>query len=155
MGIFRTKLDDKEVELPNTVPDEGEEAFLKMLFQGDNTIVAAAGNFYFGLMGEAFDEATTLATLIGEPSGSGYSRQGCARSAVGWPTMTLINGRWRIRSAQVTFTGTGAGYGSVRRCFLCSVASGIGKLFAISAPLSAAATVDPTHPLPFTYEFFL
>ena len=50
---------------------EGEAALLKMLFRGDNTIVAAGGNFYLGLCSQVPVKSDTLASIITEPSSQG------------------------------------------------------------------------------------
>lgn len=145
--------------VPNSVVDEGENSFLKMLAQGDNTIVAAAANFYFGLCSATFDDTTILSSLAGEPAAgvNGYARQGVARSAVGWPTLVQgTDGRWGITTVTFTFTATGAGYGPIQRIFMCSVSTGsAGKLFCLSAPLSAEINITVAAPLPVSYTLFL
>lgn len=148
----------KPIILPNTVVDEGENAFLKMLMRDDQTIVAGGGNFYIGLCGNVFTEASTLATLAGEPTATnGYARQAVARSSGGWPTQDSVNDIGRIRSAVVNFTASGGDFStSIWRAFICSVSSGSsGVLFAVSAPLPSALLVASGQTLPVQYDFYL
>jgi len=144
--------------LPNTVTNEGEAAFLKMLMRDDQTIVAGGGNFYLGLCGQTFTEASTLATLSGEPTATnGYARQSIVRSAAGWPTQDTVNNTARIRSAVVNFSASGGNFStSIWRAFICNVASGTsGILFAVSASLSTAQLVTDGQTFSLQYDFYL
>lgn len=144
--------------LPNTVVDEGEAAFLKMLMRDDQTIVAGAGNFYIGLCGQVFTESSTLASLAGQPSAAGgYARQPVIRSAAGWPTQDTVNGSARIRAATVNFTATGADFSTtIWRAFICSVLAGsVGTLFAVSAALPTAKQIVNGETFSLQYDFYL
>jgi hypothetical protein len=142
----------------NNIVDEGENDFLQMIFQGNNTILAAGANFYVGLMGAVFSETTTLATVSGEPSGAGgYARQAIARNAGDWPTIGDVNGVKRILSKVVTFTATGADYSiAFSRMFLCNVSSGsAGRLFAVSGALPAPVSILNGQSKQMQYECYL
>lgn len=143
--------------LKNTVVNEGEAAFLKMLMRDDQTIVAGGDNFYIGLCGQNFSETTTLATLVGEPTTtSGYARQPVARSTAGWPTQDSVNNIARIRSAVVNFTASGGDFStSIYRCFICNVVSGTaGTLFAVSAELSTPKQIVDGETFPVQYDLY-
>lgn len=146
----------KELLIPNTIVDEGEEAFLKMLMQGDNTIVAAGGNFYLGLCPTTPAEAHDL-TSLSEPAAGGYARQSVARNTTGFPTVDQVGGMFRAVSALVTFTATGADYDiAIDRAFLCNVSTGTaGILFAYSGALATPITLLDGETLPMQYELYL
>jgi hypothetical protein len=148
----------KEIILPNTVVDEGEDAYLKMLFRADATFVAGGGNFYIGLCDQIPVETDNLAAIGTEPGATGgYARLAVTRDAVGWPTIDTVNGRQRIISKQITFTATGADFDApFSRAFMCNVASGsAGTLFSFSGALSQAITLLDTQSFTMRYEVFL
>lgn len=153
----------RELIIPNTVVNTGENAFLQMLMQGNNTIVAANSNFYIGLCGlnlnaqGVLDKTVTLATLAGEPTNAGgYARQAVQRSTSGFPVLTQINGIWKATSAVVNFTASGANFSTlVYRAFVCSVVSGAGTLFAVSAQLPTPQLIANGQTFPVQYEFYL
>jgi hypothetical protein len=150
----------KQIILPNTVTNEGEVEFLKMIFRADLTLIAAAANWYIGLCQKVPAEGDTLADLAAtEPTDgvNGYSRKAVTRDASGWPTLTSSGGVNSIRSALVTFTAaSGAFDKGITRAFLTSSASGTGgKLFSISAALGTAITLADGQSLPIAYESYL
>lgn len=148
----------RELIVPNTLLDEGEESFIKMITQADVGDVAAGGNFYVGLCGSAFAETDTLATLAGEPTvTNGYAREAVTRDATGWPTLLSVGGKWMARTAQIDFTASGGDFStSIWRAFLCNVASGSsGLLFSVSAALPAAELIENGETLPMHYELHL
>lgn len=117
------------------IVDEGQEAFIKMLLQGLTTPVAAGGNFFLGVCGAAIDQADTLADVAGEPTvTAGYARQAITRDVIGFSTAGVINGVYRLKSKDITFTASGGNFStSFRRLFLCDVVSGtVGTLFGYS-----------------------
>ena len=147
-----------EIILPNTVVDEGEESYLKILFQGNNTDIPAGNDFFIGLADQVPDELDTLVSITSEPGATGgYARQAVARSAVGWPTIDQVNGRKRITSTTETFTATGADFDApFSRAFLCNVASGTaGILFSYSGPLTNAVSLLDGESFQMQYEVFL
>lgn len=150
---------DRQIIVENNVLDEGEIAFLQMIWQARVADVAAGGNFFIGLCGAAFAENTTLATLVGEPTvTNGYARQPIARNTTGWPTVSEVNGIKRAQSALITFTPSGGDFSaSIQRMFICNVVSGTaGLLFAVSGALPAAVLITLAGG-PFTsrYESYL
>lgn len=158
-GLFRFWPDTpKEVQIHNNFLTEGEEAFLKMIFQAATGDVAVGGNFYIGLCGVNFANTDTLATLGGEPSAAGgYARIAAIRSAVGWPSVAKVGGVWRAKTGTLTFAASGANFStSIRRAFLCNVASGSGgKLFSVSGALADPILVLDGASLPMIYEAYL
>ena len=146
--------------IPNRVVDEGEESFLKMIFQGDVADVSLGGNFYIGLCEEVPDDLDTIASITTEPTGvGGYARLPVIRdgSVNGWPTISLVNGDYKVESKVVTFTATGADYSrSFNRAFLCNIVSGTaGVLFAYSGPLASPVLLLDGADFAVKYEFFL
>lgn len=147
-----------EFVIKNNIPQEGEAAYLKMLFRDDQTIVAGAANFFIGLKDAAYDPTLTLATITGEPSGTGgYARQPLVRNAANWPNLLLVNGVYRIGSISVNFTATGADFStSFSRLFLCSVVSGTsGVLLSVSGALDVPKSILNGTTLPVQYELYL
>lgn len=149
---------EREIITPNNVLDQGEESFLKMITRADVSEVSAGGNFYIGLCGAAFTEATVLATLSGEPSTTnGYARQPVTRDAAGWPTIGTINGLWRALTATINFTASGGDFSTaISRAFLTNVVSGtVGRLFSVGGALPAPLLVTNGLTVPVRYELYL
>ena len=143
--------------LPNRVTDEGEQEYLKMIFQNVSAI-AGGGNFYVGLCDQTPAEADLLSDISTEPGATGgYARKAILRSAAGWPTLTVVNGHTVLRSATITFAASGAAFdAAISRAFLTDQASGTGgKLYAYTGPLSAALTVPDGQNFQMQYEVFL
>ena len=136
---------------------EGEEAFLKMLFRDDQTIVAGAADFYIGLTDITPTKSLVLTDLVGnEPTTGSYARQTVARDATDWPTIDQINDTWRALSLEVTFTPSGADYDvAIDRFFLASTGDNSGLLLAFSAPLAAPVTILDGVPFPIQFAQFL
>lgn len=148
----------EEIILPNTVVDEGEDAYLKMLFRADNSFVASGGDFFIGLCDQVPVEADNIAAITSEPGATGgYARLAVTRDAVGWPTIDTVNGRKRIISKQITFTASGADFDApFSRAFMCNVATGsVGTLFSYSGALSQAITLLDGQSFVMRYEIFL
>lgn len=142
--------------IPNLIPNEGEEAYLKMIFQGDDSVVAEGGDFYIGLCANVGTETTTLATISEISNAGGYSRKAVARSNVGWTNPVLVDGTYMIQSASVDFTASGAAFDPFWRFFLTNVASGTaGKLLAISGPLPSVGGIPDGQTRPTKYTIFL
>lgn len=155
-GQFRFFLPEGEIVIPNTVVDNGEEQFLKAIFQNVFPI-AGGGNFYIGLCNQVPADLDVLGSITTEPNVlNGYARKAITRDATGWPTIDQVNSDKRITSAQVTFTAAGGSFDkSFTRAFLCDVSSGsTGNLFAYSGALSQAITLADTQSFAMQYEFF-
>lgn len=128
---------DGLVEVENSITNEGLAAYLSMVTQASEDVIASDGQFFIGLCMGTYGRTSTLADITNEPTTGDYSRQAVARSEVGWPSISLVAGRYRAVSAPVTFLAAGADFTPFDRLFLASVVSGsAGKLLAVSAPLS-------------------
>ena len=148
---------EPDIIMPNRVTDEGEQEFLKMIFQ-NVTEIAGGANWYIGLCNQLPAEADILTSISTEPAVSnGYAREALVRSAVGWPTLTVINGHTVMRSAAVTFTAAGGAFSAAfTRLFLTDQSSGTaGKLYAYSGALTAEITLADTQSFQAQYEVFL
>lgn len=149
--------DKQKIILPNMIVKEGAEAILKMAFRADNTIVASGAHFYVGICGPTVAATDTLAGITTEPSAAGsYARQGFTRDITGVPTIDQASSVWRFQSALLTFTASGGAFDQqLSRLFLCSVASGAGKLFSYSAALPTPITVADGQSYQAVYEMYL
>lgn len=138
-GQFRCNLPGiGEFIVPNIVTDQGEEDFLKMIWQADVAIVAAGANFFIGLCSETPGETDTLADITTEPTSAGsYARLPFARNSTGVPTITQVNDAFRALTLEIIFTPSGADYSrTFQRIFITNVVSGTaGRLFAYSGLL--------------------
>lgn len=136
---------------------EGEDAFLKMLFQGDNTIVPAAGNFYLGLCNQTPTKNDTLTSIVSEPSSAGgYARQPISRDTTGFPTISILSGESRIISLVINFAASGADFSSsFTRAFLTDAASGsAGTLFGYSGAYSSPVLLLDGQNRNVKFEFY-
>lgn len=157
-GGFRFFFPNESVFVPNMITNEGEEAYLKMLMQADDTDVAAGGNFYIGLCNHTPDEADTLADITNEPGAAGgYARQAITRDITGFPTIDFVSGVGRAVSALVSFAAAGADYSTaITRAFLCNAAAGsVGVLFSYSGALAAPLLIPDGGAYPVRYELYL
>ena len=123
---------------PNALADEGESDLLDVYFRG----ATAPTGFYVGLLNSSPSDTTTLTTMTGEPSGSGYSRKNLTRNSTGFPTLALDSGDYRLVGAAVTFTASGGTIGPVTTSFLCSnAASGTSGKFLVYNALAQSRTL--------------
>lgn len=144
--------------LTNQIVREGGQAYLKMLFQADNSLIAGGANFYVGAADQTPDDADTLLDISTEPTATnGYARQALARNSVDFPTVDTVNGVPRVESKIVTFTAAGGAFSApISRLFLTSAASGtVGTLFSFTGPLNAAITLLDGNSLPSRYVLYL
>lgn len=146
--------------LLNTIPSEGQEEFLKMIFRDDQNLIAGGANFYAGVTQLAPDDSLTMADIqTKEPTiGVGsYARLAIPRTVGGWPTLLSVANDRGIRSQQIIFTATGVDYDkAINRIFLTDQLTGFaGKLLSISSPLAAPVLITPTSNLPIQYELYL
>lgn len=151
-GEFRIRRhgsDDVWAVLPNAIFDDGQDAYLKILFRGDNTIVPAGGNWFVGLAGNlVVDPDSTLADITDEVGVvNGYARQPIVRDAAGFPTIEEVGVYHRAVSTIVTFTAAGGDFDKTfTRMFLTNASAGSGGLlFAFSAPLSSPKLIVDTE----------
>ena len=147
------------VRTPNIITDEGEETFIKMITQAQESIVAADGNFYIGLCTDiGVAEDATLSTLSGELLvQNGYARKAVTRNASGWPTVSQVNGVWRARTATVNFAASGGNFSAAyTRAFLCNASAGSsGKLLAIGGRLADPVQINDGQDVDVAYELYL
>lgn len=131
----------KNENLYNLLHSEGEELILQTLFYNDGTLPPSY--YYLGLDNRTtIAYADTMATLIDEPSGSGYTRQQLSSSSTGtsgW-TVTVGTSLHKAVSNIVSFNATGS-YGPVRTLFLTDASDNSGKLIS-SVSLSSPATLS-------------
>jgi len=158
-GRYIIQLDEKKIILPNTVTDEGETEFLKMIFRADLSLIDAGANWYVGLTHITPADTLVLSDVAAaEPTvANGYARQALTRDASGWPFLSQVNGETAIRSAVLAFSASGGDYDkAISRMFLTDAASGTtGTLFSISAALAAAVTLGNGQSLSLQYESYL
>ena len=139
------------------ITTEGEENFLKMLFQGDNTIVAAGANFYLGLCNQTPDKADTLSDISTEPLvANGYARIPISRDITGFPVIEQVNGESRIVSLVLNFAASGGDFSaSFTRAFLCNVSSGsAGILFAYTGAYASPILLADGQNQQIKFEFY-
>jgi hypothetical protein len=128
----------EQTNIPNTLHGGGEQYILKVVFQG--TLIPVA--YYLGLDNrQVVSVSDTLASLVQEPTGNGYTRQ---------PLMSNTNnfiisqsGETYIASTSVvTFTASGSSWGPVQNLFLATTLDNSGVLIS-TAPLTPAFSVSP------------
>ena len=142
-----------KIIVPNTIVEEGAEAYLARLFQG-----SAITGFFVGLCNQGPDHTDTLVDITTEPTigVNGYARQALAQNGTDWPTISTQNEESFIQSKQVDFTAAGGDFDAAHsRLFLCSVVSGAGILYAYSAALTLPTTVLDTQTFSAQYQLFL
>ena len=138
---------------------EGEEAFLKMLFQGDNIILPAGNNWYLGLCEQTPDKGDVLTDITTEPSAAGgYARVAIIRNNVDFPSANIgqVGGETRILSLVKTFSAVGADFSrTFDRAFICNVASGTaGILFAFTGQYSSPIQLLDGQSQDMQFEFY-
>jgi hypothetical protein len=133
---------------PNALADEGENAMLDVFFRAGT----APSNFYIALYNDTPVDTDTLATLTGEPSGSGYARSLVERNSTGWPTLALDSGDYRAVSSTETFTASGGTIGPVTYACLVTAASGTSGLLIAYNALSASRTLNDGDSLDVTFR---
>ncbi len=135
----------------------GEQDILKILFQGDNIIVPAAGNFYLGLCNQIPAKGDTLASISTEPAvANGYARIALTRDTTGFPIIEQVNNETRIVSKVVTFTAAGGNFStSFTRAFLCNASAGnVGELIAYSGAYASPIVLLDGQSQQLKFEFY-
>jgi len=131
-GIFNFKIvrpDGKvlyEITKRNNLADEGESVMLDSFFRAQNTPTT----YYLRLARCAAVDTSILTTLTGEPTGYGYAAAELARSVVGWPTLEIDDGDYRVVSKEITWTASGGDIGPVNLLYLATTINNTGKLIA-------------------------
>jgi len=114
----------------NMLHDEGEQFFCQVLFTEEASVPTA---YYLGLDNRtSLAESDTLASLSGEPSGNGYSRQAVNTDATDF-TISQESGDYQAKTKTVTFTASGGSIGPVTKMFMATSSDGSGKLIASRA----------------------
>jgi len=111
--------------------NSGEKAIVDTFFRNRANIYFGSGThqFFVGLYRGSVSESTTLATIPGEPSGNGYSRQVINRSAEDWPTLEQNDDLdWMASSVEVYFEAVGGDIGPADGYFVCTSADNLGTL---------------------------
>ena len=108
----------------NALVDEGESIMLDSFFRSLN----APTEFYVRLAFDSIQETDGLANIQREPVGNGYSAQLLERSTVGFPTLELHEGDYRVKSKEVTFAAIGGSIGPVNVAYLATTSDNTGKL---------------------------
>jgi hypothetical protein len=125
-------------KLTNILHNQGEEYMLNALFK--TTVVSVPTFYYLGLDNRATLSADdTIASLQGEPTTNGYSRQAVS-SATGF-TIEEVDGVSRATSLIVSFTASGGSWGPVSNLFLSNTINNTGYLIA-TAPLGSSRTLN-------------
>ena len=138
----------KEENIYNILHNQGEQVILSAVFTGgSNSNSFIPSNYYLGLDNRTTITADqTLASLSGEPSGKGYSRQPSS-STTGF-TIVNNNGLYQARSNIIIFAAVAGTWGPVSNLFLTDVSSGTnGNLYStavLSSPiiLSSGETIS-------------
>ena len=136
-----------EEQIRNAFADEGEQLILDVFLRG----ATAPTQFYLRLYNDTPVETDGLASLTGEPSGSGYSPALVERSATGWPTLALDSGDYQATSSAETFTASGGTIGPVTYAVIATSSDNTGKLVAYAA-LSQSRTLADGESLTVTYK---
>lgn len=128
-------------DLYNILHTEGEAEILRALFIGGPTSNAYIPSLYYlGLDDRATLAASdTLATLSGEPSSGGYTRQPIS-STTGF-TLVESGSTVKAKSGVIIFSATGSSWGPVRNMFLTNVATGTSGILYSSIPIGSNVTV--------------
>lgn len=127
----------------NILHDEGEQYILSAAFDTDLAGYGAPpANLYLGLDARATPaEGDTLASLSGEPTGGGYSRQAIP-TTTGF-TLTQPGAYYQATSTTESFgPATTGGMGTVTQRFLTTAASGTTGLLIATVALSASRTIN-------------
>ena len=96
--------------------NDGEKAIVDIFFRNRANTYFGSGThrFFVGLYHGSVSESTALATIPGEPSGGGYSRQAIERSVDGWPTIEQDDELdWQVVSVEIYFEAVGGDIGPV------------------------------------------
>lgn len=109
----------------NTLTNEGARNILNTYLCNTE----APSQFYIRLANGYISVTDTLASIIGEPVGNGYSPQLVERSPVGFPYIELDNNEYRRVSKTVSFTSTNV-IGPVNYLFLATTSDNSGVLVA-------------------------
>jgi len=120
----------------NNLVDQGEMNFLDAYFRAQNIPSA----FYARLARDILEDTDTLLTVQNEPEGNGYAPQLIERNIVGWPTLELHDGDYRVISKELSWTASGGDIGPINLLFLATTPDNTGLLIGYMA-LSVERTI--------------
>lgn len=118
--------------MKNALVDQGESNMLDTYFRANNTPT----QFYVRLCNDTIIETDTLSSVQNEPSGNGYAPALLERSVVGFPTLELDAGDYRVVSKEVSWTASGGDIGPVTSAYIATTLDNSGLLIAaVTLPL--------------------
>jgi hypothetical protein len=122
---------------------DGEKAAIDTFYRNRANTYFGSGThlFYIGLYHGSISKGSSLATIPGEPSGNGYSRQSIERSSVGWPILEQNDDLdWQLVSKEIYFEAVGGDIGPVDGYFICTSADSSGTLIG-TVPFKTERTI--------------
>lgn len=132
---------DNQLWTPNTLADEGEKDILDVYFDD----VAVRTSLFLRLYNDTPVETDTLATLVNEVSGTGYTGITVTRGT-DWTDPALDSGDMRTVMSTKTFTAGGA-WTAATYCILATVQTGTAGLLIAYMALSTTRTLANTDTL--------
>lgn len=110
----------------NDLTNAGQRNILNTFFCN----IESPTSFYVRLCKNFVGKTDTLASLVGEPSGNGYTPKEVERSIIGFPSIDLCGSDYRRVSKTVVFTATGGNIGPVNYMILATSSDNSGVLIA-------------------------
>lgn len=120
----------------NSLADLGERNMLESYFKSVNSPT----QFFIRLANDVLIDTDTLPDILGEPVGNGYAPQLVERSGIGFPTIELDDGDFRIVSKEVNFKAVGGDIGPITIAYLATTSDDTGLLIS-SVPLTIQRTI--------------
>jgi len=143
-GIWLVRHEDKHGNIlykdtiKNILVDQGEFLMLDTFFRALNTPTT----FYVRLCNDIVAETDTLSSVQNEPSGNGYVAAEVTRDNVGWPTLELNSGDYRVVSKELSYTASGGDIGPVNCAYLATTSDNSGYLISAVALALSRTVVD-------------
>jgi hypothetical protein len=123
----------------NVLHKLGEQFILQVAF----TATPKPANYYLGLDNRlTLSAADVIGDVSGEPTGSGYSRQGVSSSTGFSITPSGVSDGYKVLSSVVSFTAVGSSWGPVTNLFMTTTQDDAGVLIA-SIALETGFSVEP------------
>ena len=110
----------------NSLVDGGEHLMLTTFYRNTDQ----PSEFYIRLCNDYLLDNDGLVNIQNEPIGDGYSPQLLERSTVGFPTIELHDGDFKVTSKQVSFGAVGGSIGPINTVFIATSADNSGTLIA-------------------------
>lgn len=158
-GVWNFEYRDKNGNLieawsqENALADEGEKNILSSIFRTEDVPT----EFHVRLYNDTPVETDTLADLVGEPVGNGYSPKVLERDSTDFPTLELNSGDWQVKSKAVVFTASGGTISTVTYAILAASidVSGDDELLYAYVALSTPRTLANGESLTVTFTIKL